>query len=190
MKKYAKGKFVVTRAITCFIMIIIFIFSYILGLLGFLDVGFFWYIFLFICMFIVLQEVVRIFDCFYVLDGDTLDISFLTIKKRTKWYDFMTIGRTAIYSYQKEHRKIKYKDILSIDLYVKEYVTRYIWKKKLIFIELKNDEGLWIVDDVFSKKQLREIIKCIQEKNPKIIMGEALKKDFYMELLNEKKSAR
>ena len=174
MKKSAKGKFVVTKTITCFIMIIIFIFSYILGLLGFLDVGFFWYIFLFICMFIVLQEVVRIFACFYVLDGDTLDISFLTIKKITKWYDFMTLGRGAVYSYQNEYRKIKYKDILSIDLYVKEYVTRYIWKKKLIFIELKNDEGLWIVDDVFSKKQLREIIKCIQHKNSKVDFSDDL----------------
>ena len=176
MKKYAKGKFVVTKTITCFTMIIIFIFSYILGLLGFLDIGLFWYVCLFICIFIVLQEVVRIFDCFYVLDGDTLDISFLTIKKRTKWYDFMTIGRGAVYSYQKEHRKIRYKDILSIDLYVKEYVTKYIWKKELIFIELKNDEGLWIVDDVFSKKQLREIILLIQQNNSKFILDEELKR--------------
>lgn len=178
MKKRALGSFCVTNVICSIFLVSLFLYGIVSIIFDFVFNIYddFFYLFLYILfIFIALQRLFRVKGCYYEIKEDILCFNYLTIKKRTKWYDFMMIGRSALYSYQKEYRKIKYTNILSIDFVIKEYVTKYIWKKKVIMIEMKNDESILMVNNVFSKKQLREIVNFIQERNGNLKINENIR---------------
>ena len=128
-----------------------------------------------LCIYIALQRLFRIIGCYYELKESLLVLNYITIKKRTKWYDFMAIGRRLSFSYQKEYKEISYKDIDSIDFVKDKKINIAFWNKKEVAINLKNGRYVWIVRNVFSKEQLREIVKCIQEKNSKVNFSDAFK---------------
>lgn len=179
MKRIALGSFCVLNLLCSIGFILLFLYgivSIVFDSFSYIYDDFFYIFFYILFIFIALQRMLRVTNIFYVLDDNIFCLKFLTIKKRTKWYDFMTIGRGAVYSYQKEYKEIKYTDIVSIDFVIKKYVTKYIWKKKQIMIELKNGESILIIDTIFSKKQLRKIIKFIQNKNNNIEISDFVKK--------------
>ena len=165
MKKRALGNYCVLNIIFSVLISLFFIIMITLEKEEFL------YILLYVlCIVVALQRLFRVMGCSYELNDELLILKYITIKKRTKWYDFMAIGRRLSFSYQKENTEVSYKDIEYIDYIKDKKINISMWRKKEVALKLKNGRYIWIVKNVFSKKQLREIIKCIQEKNPKIII--------------------
>ena len=169
MKKRALGNYCVLNIIFSVLISLFFIIMITLEKEEFL------YILLYVlCIVVALQRVFRVIGCYYELNDDFLIMNYITIKKRTKWYDFMAIGRRLSFSYQKEYTKITYRDIVAIDYIKDKKINISMWRKKEVAIKLNNGRYIWIVKNVFSKKQLREIIKCIQHKNSKVDFSDDL----------------
>lgn len=169
MKKRALGNYCVLNIIFFVLISLFFIIMITLEKEEFL------YILLYVlCIVVALQRVFRVIGCYYELNDDFLIMNYITIKKRTKWYDFMAIGRRLSFSYQKEYTKITYRDIVAIDYIKDKKINISMWRKKEVAIKLNNGRYIWIVKNVFSKKQLREIIKCIQHKNSKVDFSDDL----------------
>ena len=87
----------------------------------------------------------------------------------------MAIGRRSSYSYQKEYSELSYSDILSLDLVVNKKIDVLMWNKKELTIKLNSGNTIWMIKDVFSKKQLKEIILAIQKKNCNVQISKDLK---------------
>lgn len=175
MKKRALGSFCITNII-CSIGVTLFFIIMFFSTYVYLKYDDILYALLYLlCIYIALQRLFRIIGCYYELKESLLVLNYITIKKRTKWYDFMSIGRRLSFSYQKEYKEISYKDIDSIDFVKDKKINIAFWNKKEVSIKLNNGRYVWIVRNVFSKEQLREIVKCIQEKNSKVNFSDAFK---------------
>ena len=175
MKKSALGSFCITNII-CSIGVTLFFIIMFYSTYVYLKYDDILYALLYLlCIYIALQRLFRIIGCYYELKEGLLVLNYITIKKRTKWYDFMTIGRRLSFSYQKEYTEVSYKDIEYIDFIKDKKINISMWRKKEVALKLKNGRYVWIVRNVFSKEQLREIVKCIQEKNSKVNFSDALK---------------
>ena len=175
MKKRALGSFCITNIICSIIVCLFFIIMIVFNFAILKDDGILYTYVYIICIFIVLQRFFRVIGCYYELNKDLLTMNYITIKKRTKWYDFMAIGRKLSFSYQKEYKEISYKDIEYIDFIKDKKINIAFWNKKEVAIKLYNGKYVWIVRNVFGKKQLREIINYIQDKNSKVGISDTLR---------------
>lgn len=175
MKKSALGSFCITNIVSSICVCLFFIIIIISNFIILKDDGLLYSFVYILCIFIALQRLFRVIGCSYELNDDLLILKYITINKRTRFYDFMAIGRRLSFSYQKEYTEVSYKDIEYIDFIKDKKINISMWRKKEVAIKLKNGRYIWIVRNVFSKEQLREIIKCIQQKNSKVDFSDAFK---------------
>lgn len=177
MKKWAVGSFCVTNVICSIFICLIFIAYIVSTIIGEFNFDYrLLYVLVFILgIIIAFQRMFRVLGCYYDKKDNVICLNYITIKKRSEWSDCMAIGRRSSYSYQKEYSELSYSDIVSLDLVVNKKIDVLMWNKKELTIKLNNGNTIWMIKDIFSKKQLKEIILAIQEKNCNVQISKDLK---------------
>ena len=177
MKKWAVGSFCITN-VFCSIFISFVFITYIVS--TFIGDFIFDYRLLYVLVFILgiiiaFQRMFRVLGCYYDIKDNVLCLNYIAIKKRREKYDFMAISRRSSYSYQKEYNEISYNDIDSLDLVVNKNIDVLMWNKKELNIKLNDGNSIWMIKNIFSRKQIKEIILAIQEKNSNVLISKDLK---------------
>lgn len=186
MKNRACGKYFIVGIISVLILLLMAIFILIYSIYSCFSVpniltfcemllGDFCSIFIFISSAVILF---RIFNCYYIINDNNIEISYLVPRKGEKWYDcFFSSPYSYKYTYQNIITKFYLSDVLSISL-VKDISLKGIGiRKNDLVITLRCGKNIVLKNGFFSKKQIKDLVQFMI-KNKDIRLCDSVKERF------------
>ena len=183
MKKRALGSFCLGNYILSIFFLLLLVVAFVFGL--FVDIGFAVFLMFIVAplpIFVIVQIILTLKECWYTISDSKIIISNL-IGKKKRSFDFLTVSEgmrtwsSCRNSYQPEIYELNFEEIKEI-CFLSEYkINKSGLRRNDICFMLKDNKKAYLSRNQFSKKQVLEIVNTMLEKNSNIELGERLKRE-------------